>query len=263
MEKELKTLIASPIQNCILYIGSELAQTMLIQKNIMGLPFTRELLEKERATILKNNNSTANIDLLLREQKCLEDISKKIIISKYNSINSHSLISLWSAIETVIEDTIILIFLNKKECIKYLEENNYTIKKQKYKISPSIPLNENQAAEIYKSFEHQTKQKIIDKKISMGEEKKANIGEIYCNMMNVFELNLNLEQHEKELLTEINSIRNCILHRGGILDDKAAKDMILKVHKVNKPIFIDNKLYLQYYEGIKKFVLLLHSKINN
>ena len=242
MNLEKINWIIEPSGNCIKYLGEEMLQVAIIQRAIINLSGMDVFFKIAKNKLINNNKSILEIDRLIEEQKFLEKNSKRLISSSYNSINSHALVSLWSAIEVAIEDTIILIF-------RYGENSLYDLKKSGYSIKnfdPEKLLSEFDARKFYRSFEGQ-----------VGKSVNGGVGSVYVHMFEVFNMNISLNTADKLMLSEINAIRNCIMHRGGVLDEKAQSQIISKRHQLNKIIVINNKLYSEYTKVINDFSVSL------
>jgi len=235
-----KNWIIVPIGNCIQYIGEEIIQTTVLQRSIINLSGMQAFLNLAKGTFVKNKKALEGIEFLIKEQRFLEEKSKELISSNYNSINSHSLVNLWASIETAIEDTIVYVFMYAPDALCDLESNGYNIKK-----FLSGEFTEESSRKLYRSYEGQVR------------KSERSIGSAYSRMMEVLGLKVDLSDSEKSMLAEINAIRNCIMHRGGILDKKAAHDIVSNRHCVGQKIKVSNELYLEYYEVISKFASTL------
>ena len=134
-----------------------------------------------------------------------------------------------------------------KNYLRDLEDNGY-----KTKNFSSDGLNEYDSRKLYRSYEGQVRNPT-----------KMKVGEAYPKMMKPFGLNISLSISEKVMLTEINAVRNCIMHRGGILDEKATHDVMLKRYQLGQKIVINNELYMEYHRVISKFAVSLLGEAAN
>ena len=123
-----------------------------------------------------------------------------------------------------------------------LKQSGYNIKN----FNPENLLSEGEARKFYRSYEGQ-----------VGEVVKTGIVDVYSRMFKVFGLNLDLNATEKPLLSEINVIRNCIMHSGGVFDEKAYFHVPNSRYQLGQIITINNELYLEYSDVINKLAIAL------
>jgi len=227
--------IISSAGNCVKYVVDETINASVLHKAIISISSKRPLLEIARQKFIENRMDDTQLKILQRKNEFLEGKSKELIASNFHSINSHGLIGLWCTLETAVEDTVVLILIKDPAAIDTLITAEYKIKP---KFIPNMP--EYDARNLYSSLEKQVRQNLT-------------VGEAYCKLLSVFGINIILYTSEVETLEEINSVRNCILHRGGIIDDKAAQSSSRLRRFYNKKINITNELYMEYYDAIGGF----------
>ena len=179
-DEKANNWIIVPIGNCVQYIGEEITQTTILQRSIVNLSGMQVFLNIAKKTLLKNKKVLEGVNFLIKEQRFLEEKSKELISSNYNSINTHSLVNLWAFIETAIEDTIVYIFMNAPDPLYDLESNGYKIKN----FLPN-ELTEENSRKLYRSYE--------------GQVRKTDraIGNAYSRMMDVLGLEVNLSELDK------------------------------------------------------------------
>lgn len=234
--------VIAPIGNCISYLGEEITQNAVIQRSLINLSGMDGFLNLAKESLIQKNIPTTGIECLIKEHVFLKEKSKEFISSDYNSINSHSLVNLWAIIEATVEDTVILTLQKGKVTLDQI-----TRKGIKVKLNLNLS-NESDRRRIYRSIEMQTRN-------------NSNVGEGICNIMKVLNINLNLNNKTNKVLSEVNSVRNCILHRGGILDDKASKDIFIGTHKIGNKINITKAVYMAYFDAIRKLATQLMQAI--
>ncbi len=225
--------IITPVFNCICYLGEEITQNALLQRSLISLSNMEYVLNFAKQSFIEKNIPVGAIDRLIGEHVFLKEKSKEIISSDYDSINSHSLVNLWAIIEVTVEDTVVLVLEKGNIALEDISDRGMKVKSG-LNLSSDVD-----RRKIYRSIEAQSRN-------------NSNVGESIINIMKIFDISLDLNDKTNRLLSEINSVRNCILHRGGVLDEKAGKDVFVGKHKVGEKINISKSVYLAYYGAIKE-----------
>jgi hypothetical protein len=150
-------------------------------------------------------------------------------------VNRHGLIGMWGAVEVAIEDTVVLILTKEESALSVVAGAG--VKTAKFQPGP---VSEEDARYLFARLEKQPR----------GELK---VGEFYIHLLGLFGLRFRCGRHTLSKLEEINSVRNCILHRGGIIDNRAAKVGALRPF-LGKQIPITRDRYLEYYDAIGDFL---------
>lgn len=233
--------IIAPAFTCVKYIGEETINASVLHRSIINVDLIKPLLKIARQKLLENGLDDSSLVLLEKENELLEQKAKELISSNFHSINSHGLVGLWCAVETAVEDTVVLILMNDAKCIGAIKNAGYKIK-----FDFNQKLDEEMAKKIYANLERQVR-------------KCFRVGEGYCTLLSIFGLQMQLDNNTLNILSEINSVRNCILHRGGIIDSKAGNESQRLANFVDKEINISNELYLTYYRAAGKFASALLS----
>ena len=181
--------ISSPAGNCVKYVAEETINASILHRSIINLSNMGPLLQIARQKFIENGKDDKGLKFLQEENKLLENKAKEIINTNFHSINAHGLIGLWCAVETAIEDTIVLILIKDTEALE-------AIKKAGYKVKNNLcsPLNEVESRKFYNfSLEKQVR-------------KDVSVGEGYCIMLSIFGLNITLDDKTLNILSEINDV---------------------------------------------------------
>ncbi|MFH0998978.1 MAG: hypothetical protein V1844_26320 [Pseudomonadota bacterium] len=227
--------IIAPIGNCIKFIIEEIALASLIQRSMAALKGAGPLLSLAREQLLKAKKQVAHINSLLAEQPYLDKSANDLIDSDFDSVNSHSLIGMWGAIEIAVEDTIVLILMKDESAVDVLIMNNI------------------KTIDLIKGAISEVDGRRLFSKLERSIRSKLPVGKAYSKMLEIFGLNINCSLNTLEKLNEVNSVRNCLLHRGGFLDEKAIKECPLLKPYTGRKFIVSRKLYLEYYEAIEDF----------
>ena len=154
-------------------------------------------------------------------------------------VHRHSLVGLWCVIETTVEDTVLLILEHTSDVKSMIANARLKVK--------GFPINSTDVSgfhKVYSSLERQTRA-------------GRTVAEGYQALLGVFGLSISLSQKNIETLAEINEVRNCILHRGGVIDARSAIASPSLTTLVGCQIHIDRKKYQSYYNAIAAFAQAL------
>jgi hypothetical protein len=228
--------IMRPAINCVTWIAESKIQCIVIRNSIINQTGMITYLNIAREKILSSGLKTEQIDHLIKENIVLEKKSKEISDGNFHSVFSHSLVDLWSGIETAIEDTIVAILLNDKKSISILSLDGYRFKKDY-----AFPLPEDAARTVFKKLEGQSRNKFLG------------AGKSYCSLLNTLGVDVKLSESEQICFDEINEVRNCIMHRGGVIDNQATKKSPELSKYINQKFEINQKVFDRYYKFISIF----------
>lgn len=229
--------ILSPSGNLVKYIAEETIHASVLHRAIVNLSGMEFFIKIARQKYIAEGVDDKNLKFLQSQSKFLAEKAKELIDTKFHSINSHALIGVWCALETAVEDTIILILINDSSSLEVIRNCEFKIKQNNLL---SNEVSEKDARKIYSLLERQARQ-------------GRSVGEGYCKLLSIFEIEVNLKPLTIKKLAEVNAVRNCILHRGGIIDDKAIDESDDLSEFYDKKLILDNNLYLKYFDAISDF----------
>jgi hypothetical protein len=195
------------------------------------------MLQIVRQNFVDEGLNVQDIDHLVVEWQYWVGIARQYREADFASIHAHSFIATWSAVEACIEDTIVLILMNDSNASNLL--NSAGIRSTQ---SQSGTFNENDSRINYRRIEAHFRRNV-------------DVGVGYRNMLYHFGIQFDCEQNTYEKMAEMNAIRNCILHRGGIIDDKAVEHAPALCPYIGQRFNISQASYLVYYDALKTFLI--------
>jgi hypothetical protein len=101
-------------------------------------------------------------------------------------------------------------------------------------------LNEEQLRQMYVSLEKQARQ-------------RGNITEAWLDLLGALDVKFSVSAQNIGAIAEANEVRNCILHRRGEIDDRAASKAPGLKAFVGQRMDVDEKQYLGYYVAFGAF----------
>jgi hypothetical protein len=242
MTKEIYNWILDPAGRCVSLLSDAIMLNSLLTRSVIAANAQRGLLTIARDVALRRNERAkiASYGRLIEAQGLIEEKARELIAANFHVLNVQGIISLWVAIEVAVEDTVIAILMNDEPSARQIVEG---FTKGKPQIPPG-PLNADSANLVFKRMEKAARD-------------QATVMDAYCWLLARVNVQLELLDEESKVLTELYCVRNCVMHRGGIVDSEiAAKAPELGV-VVGDHICIDKDCYLRYIEAGNAFAVKL------
>jgi hypothetical protein len=229
--------IIGPVGRAVTYIAEETKIAGTLQRSLAVLEGHETFLRLARQKFVEvgAEEGLPAIDKLLAEAPGLSKEATELRQNDYSVVNSHSLIGMWGAVEVAVEDTVVLVL--SKEASGLSVAANVGVKTAAFEPGP---VSEEDARRLYSRLEKQPRGNL-------------RVGEFYVQLLDRFGVKFSCSRHTLSNLEEVNSVRNCILHRGGIIDNRAAQIGALRPY-LGKQFPITKARYLVYYDAISDFV---------
>jgi hypothetical protein len=236
------TWVIEPADRCVRLIVEETKNAKLIQNALKAFIHVGPLLRAHY-----ERTPTRDLRDILREHEAFAGWAQEIAATDFHSVNAHGIIGLWVAVEVAIEDTVTLILTRDATAMTHLSNAGF---KRLPQVDPGIVLSEERASQLYKSLERQ----------SRGDAQRGDsrsVAEASCHLLSVLGVNVALPSRVAVLLTELNYVRNCLLHRGANADGGAASEAPELNLRPGDPIKLPSERYLRYYEAASAFAQAL------
>lgn len=236
--------VIAPAGQCVIYIAEEITNAAILQRAVTALAYQGPMLQITREHKLANRQDIGGIDQLLAEQNGgLEKSAKELIASDYESINRHGIIGLWVAVEVAVEDTVALVLTKVPST-----QNLVTAAGVKLPKVLSNPLTESDARKIYGRLEAFSRQGV-------------SVAEGYTRLLSILQISMTLPADVILTLAELNYVRNCLLHRAGIVDERAATEAPGLSLPLGSSIKVSSARYGQYFDAVGKFSGALYDAV--
>lgn len=161
--------------------------------------------------------------------------AKELIDSGLHEVHAPGVIALWASLEVTVEDTVTLILVNDAQALADVVAAG---------VRPSQswprPLDESNARRVFARFEQ----------VSRG---TRSIAQAYAHMLQVLGVHASVPPHVLETVAELNYVRNCILHRGGIVDSRASQEAPKIGLSVGDTVRVERDDYLRYFGAVGAF----------
>jgi hypothetical protein len=225
--------IIAPAGRCVSLVGEETGMAALIQRAIVALAHQGPLLELARRELANAKKPENAIVALITEQQPLANAAQDLINVDFHPINVHGIIGLWVAVEVAVEDTAVLILLNDPTALALVAAAG--VKTSTNSDSPT-----DAARRIFHRLERHSR-------------RDRRVAEAYCHLLSILGISVAITPEIADVLSELNYVRNCLLHRAGIADEKVKTEAPHLDIAPGAPIRIPSARYLHYFDGVSKF----------
>lgn len=239
-----KIWIIDPVARCVEFIAEEAKIGGLLQRALTHVEMGRPLLELAALRFLEAGHTQAleNLKLLLASAPLQEEWARELRATGYAPLNSHGLVAIWGALEVCIEDTVVSILSHDSASLAKIEAGGVKVNRD-----ASGYVAEEEFRRVYRRLESQR-------------TVEDNIVDTYEALLGLFGLSAAAKLHSATLI-EVNALRNCIMHRGGIIDQKAANQAPSLQPYVGKKYLVTNADFIKYHEAISAWVVALMGSV--
>lgn len=231
--------VIDPVTRAIGYVLEETKIAGTLHRSLAVLEgheiFLR--LAREKFVEAETKEGLPYIDQLIAQAPGLSKEAAELRQNDYSVVNSHSLIGMWGAVEIAVEDTVVLVLSKETSALGVVANAGVKIAK----FEPG-PVSEDDARILFSRLERKLRESL-----------KGKVGEFYVQLLGLFGVKFSCSRHTLSKLDEINCVRNCILHRGGIIDDRAAQIDGLRPF-LGTQFPTTQARYLEYYDAIGDFL---------
>jgi hypothetical protein len=239
--------ILDPVSSAILFVGEEAKIGGLLQRALVHIENGRPLLElAERVLAAAGQTQGAKgLRSLIEAAPIQEQWAADLRNSDYAPLNSHSLVAIWGAFETAVEDTIKAVLAKNPSAVGTMTAAGVRVSNAKI----ANPATEESLRYLYRKLQDAV---AVDYDIAQTLE----------NMLGVFSLSVISPQHKSALLAA-NALRNAIAHRRGYIDEKAVRQAPALAPLLGTICVVTRAEYLKYHEGISAALVTLLGSITS
>lgn len=207
----------------------------LIQRGIIALAHQGPLLDSARRELARTGASEEAIVRLIAEQAPLGKSAKDLMEVDFHPINAHGIIGLWVAVEVAVEDTAVLILMREPTASALVQAAGMRLP------NPTGSMNAlDVARRIYRRLEQYSRD-------------GRRVAEAYCFLLSILRVPVSIDTDAANVLSELNYVRNCLLHRNGIADDRATTEAPTLGLSPGAQIKIPSSRYLRYFDAARQF----------
>lgn len=235
MAEQIDNWLLGPVSQCVLYLSEEVVYSGLVRRGLTTMTGMVPFFALANGQFEKQGIDTALLKRMAQEHLSWESKAKEHIDTDFSTVHRHSLIGLWCVVETAVEDSVILILEKSPQAEELLSNAGYKVKP-----SPIHCLEKDKLHRVYSGLEKQARN-------------RGNIAESWLDLLRALDVKVPLSNDHIAVIAEANEVRNCILHRGGEIDQRAALNAPRLKPLIGQKVEIGEKQYLNYYSALGTF----------
>jgi hypothetical protein len=242
-KKKMKNWFAEPFYRSMEYIQEIERVNKLCVAGISSLrgmdKLSEALLEAELGR--QNRKATKSERNELQERRKISAMAKSECHEGFPILHSHALISIWGALEVLIDDLVLSILLNVPNVL-----NEAIFAKVKIPLAKFETLERNERMtllvdELKRELKTAFKPAVVGFEVVLGQ----------------FGLSGQLDDNLKRTLMEMQQIRNVLVHRSGIFDEKASRTCPWMDWKIGKKVKLSGSQINIYVESVIQYMTII------
>lgn len=229
--------ILGPVGACVDYLAVEMAMAGVMVRGVQLMPLVPLLMEVAAGEFERHlgAQSTAPIKAFLDQDMAFEGMAEKLAENDFALANSHTLVSLWAGIESCVEDTVVLALINDEKTVDAVR------REVRLRGHSSGLLEEPEARRAFRALERTARQ-------------TNSVLETYDWCLSLLEVYRIPGSDLSDSLTEINALRNSIMHNTGIADERTVRSAPTLNLKPGDQIRLSRDELRSYYDSMSSFV---------
>lgn len=240
--------IVGPAGACVQFLVEEQKFAALVHRGMIIIESAETLLGGA-GVLLRSAGKTDTLRALAQlraDTKPFSEWATEVRASGYSQVHTHGLVASWAAIEASVEDTVHLILTKDPDAVDLVARKTSLRRARKLR----FPLRDIDRQWLYQDLSSWSRRRSND-------HSRRSVGEGWTRLLGLFEVKLEIPDGHAEDLAEINALRNCILHRNGEIDHRAAQEAPALTHLVGTRVEIGIDNYKRFYEAMSGFALAL------
>jgi hypothetical protein len=230
----------APAYRCVIYLMEEISIRAALIKAIgtmKGIPTLLEFMRRNlpESQIEDREDFDRKMDFLIRETpvSTAEELEK----SEFAILHAHGLSSMWSSVEANMEDTFVNLIVREPSNISAIAQAFPRLR------AFSAPLTEADARHLARKWEAACPEVDIDGR--------------WISMAALCGVTVTSDAQQDTGVREINEVRNCILHRHGVIDQRAVNKAPTLAPFLGQNLQIDSTRYMSYFDALTGFIVRL------
>lgn len=220
---------------CVQVVADGAKLSGLLQRAVMALADQEPMLQRLQALLTAMGAGASVAAMGPVAQPNWTTWANDLIRNDLHQIHVPGIIALWTSLEVAVEDTATLILVNDPQAVVDAVPAGM---KSLPKSSP--PLDEDTARRAFSQLERTARQ-------------TRSVAEAYAHVLAVLGMNLSIPSDVCEVLSELNYVRNCLLHRGGTVDSRVAREAPNSGLAVGDVVHFTHDGYQRYFRAVGAF----------
>ncbi len=175
------------------------------------------------------------------------EFAKQEIKDDFSALHSHSVVTIWGALEVLVNDLATAWLINQPEAL-----NRATVSKIR------IPLSE------YERLNKDERMRFLVKDItrSLNADFKMGVDKFEV-VLDALGLGGAVNKNRKKILYEVSQVRNILVHRAGIVDRQFKEGCPWVKTPLGSKFKINPKLYNRYHNEVWRYTFDLNARVRN
>jgi hypothetical protein len=225
-----------PIARAVTAVVAQAKLAHTLQSATTALAGQTPLLLLAQKVLPPQPNVQHAVNELIRRQKSLEVWAKEVQNNSNHDINLPALINVWVTVEALCEDLCVAIISNDASALINLKQINT-------KIDEGMSITDESARSVYEQ--------------SLLKIKKHGLVHGYLTIFTALGFSPTLSDACVDRLNELNYLRNCSLHRAGIVEPRKDKEAPSFPVAVGERILVTDELFTRLYDSVSEFLQAL------
>ena len=227
------SLILEPIARAVSSVVAQAKLAHTLQTATIALAGQGPLLLLAQKFVPQQDNAQHAISELIRRQKSLEIWANELQDNSNHDINLPALINIWVTLEALCENLCAAVLLIDASALRGLKQINP-------KIDEKMDVTEESSREIYK--------------LSLARVKGSGLVQGFLIVFTALGFTPQLSNSCISGLTELNYLRNCSLHRAGIVEPRKVKEAPSFPFSIGEQIVVSDQLFARLYNPVAEFL---------
>lgn len=227
--------IISPITRCIMAVGNTEQMSGLLQRAVIALADQKPMAQRLEGLLRGLGASHLLKSVEENARPNWSDKAAELLENELHEVHVPMIIALWASLEVAVEDTATLILLNDTQALADVVQAGVKVPSK-----CSLPLDDFNARRVFNRLEQFSR-------------KTRNIAQGYAHALYVLGVPSTIESTVFATLAELNYVRNCILHRGGIVDSRVTLEAPSSGLAVGNEIRVRQEQFSRYYKAVGSF----------
>ena len=232
--------VMEPVGRAIQFVADEAKICGLLQRSLTHIELGRPLFELAAQYLASSERREPldRIEQLLREAPVQEQWAADLRANDYAVLNSHSLVAVWGALESCVEDTVVAVLRRHPEVRARLAVSGLRVKASKFE-----DIAEEGLRRLYRALENAVR---VEHDVVTTQERLLRLLDIGVELPN-----------ERASLQLTNALRNCLVHRGGVIDEKSVQQAPDLRNLLGNRARITRELYLRCHQAVSELLIRL------
>jgi hypothetical protein len=231
--------VIAPASQCVRLLADTVKVNTLLRNGTVALTGQPNLLKLARQHLLTHKKDVRSIDAMLANHGGTDKLAAELMQGDFDLINRIGLIGLWVPVEVAVEDTFVLTLTKVPELLVDMRASGVKVPAE-----ATLSITEEDAKRVFRRMEARAR-------------KDNAVIEAYVSILQSVQITIDVPAGAATTLSELNYVRNCLLHRAGFVDERALVEAPNLGVSSGRPVPVPGSRYREYMEAAHTFALAL------